>query len=80
MGASAIYQQATKTKADVVNGDYVLSFTLWEAADPKQSVIVDINLMAIKDQLYDYMFEVIFSIFPFAKAAVTMPEEPVFMS
>jgi hypothetical protein len=59
-------------------GDIVLTFNLYDY-DPKENkdpILVDVNVTKLKDKVVDYIFDTIFSVFPFPPEPVNPPREP----
>ncbi|MEA4831046.1 MAG: hypothetical protein VB118_00340 [Oscillospiraceae bacterium] len=80
MGASKVYTKFNEhTLSTTDSGDTIFTLNLWENSNDKdQSIFIDINLNKIANKLYDYMFEMIFGIFPFAKSVVAPVQDPPF--
>ncbi|KUO60018.1 MAG: hypothetical protein APF84_13350 [Gracilibacter sp. BRH_c7a] len=59
--------------------NYVVTITLWsDENNPDNSLMVDVDLMKVKDSLFDYIFDSICGIFPFPQNSTTVPGDPVF--
>lgn len=79
MGASTVYTKLSEHKLTSSPDDVIFTISIWKDVHGEE-VFVDLSLKAIGEKLYDFMFESIFAIFPFASTAVKFNEDPPFYS
>ncbi|MHB8129553.1 MAG: hypothetical protein ACYDEX_11195 [Mobilitalea sp.] len=80
LNAAKVYTKASQIELETKAGDLVININLWDDPnDAKNSIIVSLNVMKIKDQLYDYIFTSMFDNFPFATTLLTPPADPMFI-
>lgn len=80
VSAAKVYTKATQVKINETAGGLVININIWD--DPKDinnSVIVSLDVMKIKDKLYDYIFNSMFGSFPFASTLLNPPADPLFI-
>jgi hypothetical protein len=60
--------------------NYVITLTLWiDENNPDNSLLLDVDLMKVKDSLFDYIFDSICAIFPFPESKADIPSDPVYI-
>jgi len=77
LGGAKIYSKASQTKIDDSNS-FVITFSLWEDNDPNTSLYCSVDLIKVKDKLYDFIFNSIFEMIPFPSSPMNPPQDPVF--
>lgn len=79
--SAKVYSKAQQVELKEEKGSLVININVWEdSANSNNSVIVSIDVMQIKDKLYDYIFGTMFSTFPFAQTKLNPPADPVYIS
>ncbi|NCU25970.1 hypothetical protein EOM86_04530 [Candidatus Nomurabacteria bacterium] len=80
LGAAKVYSKASQTQISTDGGGLVITFNLWD--DPKDqnnSVFVSVDVMRVKDKLFDYIFDSMFAMIPFAPSKIEPPKDPAFI-
>ena len=79
-GAAKVYTKATQIELDTKSGGLIININLWDdPKDTKNSVIVSLDVLKIKDKLYNYIFNSLFRSFPFASTLLAPPSDPLFI-
>ncbi len=76
---SKVTEKAGKSEIKIDSGDIVISINVYEYAEEgKPPVMIDINVSKAKDRIIDYIYDSIFSSFPFPTAKMPALNDPPF--
>ncbi|HBL84530.1 MAG: hypothetical protein A2Y17_01020 [Clostridiales bacterium GWF2_38_85] len=78
--AAKAYTKATQIELEEKPGSLIVKINVWDyPGRPNDSIIVAIDVMNVKEQIFDYMFDMIFGSFPFTSAPLNPPADPPFI-
>jgi hypothetical protein len=78
--AAKVYSKAQQVEiTDNTSGGVVIRVNVWDDPDPGKSIVIEVDLMKIKDQVFDYIFNAWFSNFPFTSSPLSPPADPPYM-
>lgn len=75
VSGAKVFNKLSQTTVDTNKS--VITFNLYD--DPNQTLYCSIDLILVKDKLYDFIFNSIFEMIPFANRPITPPNDPVFV-
>lgn len=79
-GAAKVYTKATQVEFEDKSGRLIININIWDdEKDPNNSIIVSLDVMEIKDKLFDYIFGNMFGNFPFTTSPLNPSADPVFV-
>jgi hypothetical protein len=76
-----VYTKAQQVEINEKAGSLVVKINIWDdPADKNNSIIVSIDVMDVKDKIYDYIFKSMFAMFPFTSFPLNPPADPIYIT
>ena len=72
----ATVEKAGQVEIKSTENDIIITINLYN--EEKNPWLYSFSLNAVKEKLYDYIYDSIFSFFPFATSPITVPDDPTF--
>ncbi len=81
MGAAKVYQAVNEGSEKLVSDNYVVNVTLYsDESNPQNDIKVSLDLVRVKDKLFEYIFNNAFGSFPFPTSKINAPDDPIYYS